>query len=153
MSKKRSKTTESRSLRAVVDAQLAAAAEEIFWLLKERRQADVEQLKRLVAERITAAVNNIFTVFEATRAAEREPEEPGQRLRAEPAAGRTGQCPDTDRNTVSTSGATYCVFIELSTASHGLHQQVEFDLKRINRVSSIKLEIYSQIRSSRINNS
>lgn len=89
MSKKRSKSTESRNLRAVIDEQLTAAAEEIFWLLKERRQTDVEELKRLVTERITAAVEQIFTEFEATRAAERGPEEPGENLRAEPGADGT----------------------------------------------------------------
>lgn len=90
MSKKRSKSTESRNLRALIDEQLTAAAEEIFWLLKERRQAGMEELKQLVAERITAAVEHIFTEFEATRAAERGPEEPGESLRAEPGADRPG---------------------------------------------------------------
>ncbi|XP_068189775.1 uncharacterized protein [Antennarius striatus] len=76
MSKKRSKSSDSHGLRAAIDEQLAAAAREIFWLLKERRQAAVEELKALVTERITAAVEHIFTVFEATRAADRESGEP-----------------------------------------------------------------------------
>ncbi len=94
MSKKRSKSSENRNLRALIDERLTAAAEEIFWLLKERRQAGVEELKELVTERITAAVEQIFTVFEASRAAERGPEEPGESLRAEPGADRRGYSPD-----------------------------------------------------------
>ena len=97
MSKKRSKTAENRSLRTVVHAQLAAAAEEIYRLLKESRrpgmeltQPGTEQLRRLVMQLITAAVNNIFTAFEASRAADREPEDPGEERGAEPA----GQSPD-----------------------------------------------------------
>lgn len=90
MSKKRSRNTENRSLRAVIDQQLAAAAEEIFRLLKERGQAELERLKELVTERITAAVEEIFTVLRATRAAGREPEEPGESPTPVPGAGRTG---------------------------------------------------------------
>ncbi|KAM9839078.1 uncharacterized protein ACBR49_017743 [Aulostomus maculatus] len=78
MSKKRCKGSDSRSLRAVVEQQLAAAAEQILRLLEERGQAGAEKLKELVAERITAAVEVILTVFEATSAARRGPEEPGQ---------------------------------------------------------------------------
>lgn len=78
MSKKRCKSAESRNLRAAVDQQLTAAAEDIFRLLTERRQAELEQLKQLVTERITAALDNIFTVFEARRAADRRAEEPGE---------------------------------------------------------------------------
>ncbi len=83
MSKKRSKSSASRRLRTVIDVQLTAAAEEIFWLLKERGQAAVEELKELVTERITAAVEQIFTAFEATRAEERGPEERGESSRDE----------------------------------------------------------------------
>lgn len=78
MSKRRSKSSESRNLRAAVEQQLAAAAEEIFCLLKERREAAVEELRDLVTERVTAAVDRILTVFQATRAAERGPEESGE---------------------------------------------------------------------------
>lgn len=78
MSKKRCKSAESRSLRAAVDQQLTAAAEDIFRLLTERRQAELQQLKQLVTERITAALDNIFTVFESSRAADRRAEEPGE---------------------------------------------------------------------------
>lgn len=81
MSKKRSKSGESRNLRAVIDEQLTAAAHEVFWLLQERAQTDVEQLKELVTERITAAVEHIFTAFEASRAAGGGAEEPGESLR------------------------------------------------------------------------
>lgn len=95
MSKKRSRNTENRSLRALIDQQLAAAAEEIFRLLKERGQAELERLKELVTERITAAVEEIFTALRATRAAEREPEEPRESPRPGPGAGRAGWCPDT----------------------------------------------------------
>ncbi|XP_035525326.1 zinc finger and SCAN domain-containing protein 5C-like, partial [Morone saxatilis] len=76
MSKNRSKSSASRSLRAVIDRQLAAAAEEIFCLLEERHQAAVEQLRERVEQRINAAVQHIFTAYEASRAAERGPEEP-----------------------------------------------------------------------------
>ncbi len=95
MSKKRSKSAESRSLRAAIDAQLAAAAEEIFWLLKERGQAGVEQLREQVTERITAAVQQIFIAFEATRAAGRGAQEPGESLRPGPGADRSGSSPET----------------------------------------------------------
>jgi len=88
MSKKRSKSVENREnrdhrdhqdlrdLRATIDEQLAAAAEEIFRLLKDRGPADVEELRGRVAERITAAVELIFTACGASRAAEGEPERP-----------------------------------------------------------------------------
>ncbi|KAM8840122.1 uncharacterized protein AB9W97_001078 [Spinachia spinachia] len=68
MSKKRSKRTEDRSLLATIDEQLSAAAEEIFWLLKERGQVKMEQLKEQVTERINAAVEIIFTAFGVSRA-------------------------------------------------------------------------------------
>lgn len=90
MSKKRPRNTENRSLRAVIDQQLAAAAEEIFRLLKERGQAELEGLKELVTERITAAVEEIFTALRGTRAAEREPEAPGESPRSGSRADRTG---------------------------------------------------------------
>lgn len=90
MSKKRSRNTENRSLRAVIDQQLAAAAEEIFRLLKERGPAELEVLKELVTERITAAVEEIFTALRAIRPAEREQEAPGESPRPGPGAGRTG---------------------------------------------------------------
>lgn len=88
MSKKRSKSDENRNLRAVIDEQLTAAAREIFWLLQERAQADVEQLKERVTERITAAVEHIFTAFEASRASGGGVEEPGESPRGEPGAHR-----------------------------------------------------------------
>ncbi|TNN36750.1 Zinc finger protein 568 [Liparis tanakae] len=81
MSKKRSKIVENREnrdhrdLRAAIDEQLAAAAEEIFRLLKDRGPADVQQLRDRVAERITAAVELIFTAW-GSRAAGGEPERP-----------------------------------------------------------------------------
>lgn len=67
------KLCRNRSLRAVIDQQLAVAAEEIFNLLKERGQAKLERLRELVSDYITAAVEGIIT---AVRAAERESEEP-----------------------------------------------------------------------------
>lgn len=85
MSKKRSKSTEDRSLRgdrsllAAIDEQLTAAAEEIFWLLKERGQVKMEQLKEQVTERINAAVEIIFTAFGVSRAEATVPEEPHER--------------------------------------------------------------------------
>ncbi|XP_040909624.1 uncharacterized protein LOC121192125 [Toxotes jaculatrix] len=90
MSKKRSKASETRSLRAVIDQQLTAVADHIVWLLKERGQADLEELKELVTERVTAAVEEIFTAFRATRAADRDPEGHGQSPR--PGPERTELC-------------------------------------------------------------
>lgn len=87
MSKKRSS---SRSLKAAIEQQLAAAAQEIFWLLQERRQAEPEQLRGLLTERITAAVELILTAFEASRGAERELQKSGESSGAEPAAERRG---------------------------------------------------------------
>lgn len=80
MSKKRSKAVASRDLRAAIDEQLAAAAREIFRLLRERADADADadQLKALVTERLAAAVESIFTVFQKIRGA-RAAEEPGER--------------------------------------------------------------------------
>lgn len=77
MSKKRSKTVSSRNLRTVIDDQLTAAAQEIFTLLRERADADADQLKELVTERVTAAVEIIFSVFQRIRG-ERAAEEPGE---------------------------------------------------------------------------
>lgn len=77
MSKKRSKTVASRTLRSVIDDQLTAAAQEIFTLLQERAEADTERLKELVTERVAAAVKIIFTAFQKIRA-ERATEEPGE---------------------------------------------------------------------------
>lgn len=77
MSKKRSKTVWSRNLRTVIDDQLTAAAQEIFTLLRERADADPDQLKELVTERVTAAVEIIFTVFQRIRG-EGAAEEPGE---------------------------------------------------------------------------
>lgn len=117
MSKKRCKSSESRSLRAAIEQQLAAAAEEIFRLLKERRLTDVEQLKELLTERITAAVEQIFTVFEATRAAERGPEEPGETPE------RSGYSPDTNcNNTVGRSDRS--LFIQSEHLTSHQSQQV-----------------------------
>lgn len=90
MSKKRSKSSESRSLRAAIDQQLTAAADHIFWLLKERGQAQLEELRELVTERITAAVEEIFTAFRATRTPRGEPEGPGDRPRPGPGADSAG---------------------------------------------------------------
>lgn len=75
MSNKRSRSVANRNLRAVIDEQLTVAAHEIFRLLRERAQADVEQLKQLVTERVTAAVHIIFTVFETSRGADGGAEE------------------------------------------------------------------------------
>lgn len=96
MSKKRSKTAEAQNLRAVIDQQLAAAAEHIFWLLKERGQAELEQLRELITERITAAVEEIFTAFRATRTTDGDAEGPGDSPRSGPGADRTGQRPGRD---------------------------------------------------------
>lgn len=82
MSKKRPKTTASRNLRAVIDEQLTAAALEIFQLLRESADTDVVTLKELVTERVTAAVETIFTVFQASRA-DRAAEDPGELLGVE----------------------------------------------------------------------
>lgn len=82
MSKKRSKSVASRNLRAVIDEQLTAAAQEIFTLLQERADtdtdtdADAERLKELVTERVTAAVEIIFSVVQKMRAGRAE--EPGE---------------------------------------------------------------------------
>lgn len=84
MSTKRPKGDEYWNLRAVIDDQLTAAAHEIFLLLQERVQTDVEQLRELVTERITAAVEFIFTVFEASRAGDEAAEEPGESPAADP---------------------------------------------------------------------
>lgn len=78
MSKKRSNPAASRTLRSVIDDQLAAAAQEIFTLLQERPDADTERLKELVEERVAAAVQVIFSVFQEMRS-ERASEEPGER--------------------------------------------------------------------------
>lgn len=54
-------------LRALIDQQLAAAAREIFRLVRGRangEQSDVEQLRRLVTERVSAAVHVIFAALE-----------------------------------------------------------------------------------------
>lgn len=77
MSKKRPRSVANRNLRAVIDEQLTVAAHEIFRLLRERAQADVEQLKQLVTERVTAAVHIIFTVFETSRGADGGAEKAG----------------------------------------------------------------------------
>lgn len=87
MSKKRSKAVASRSLRSVIDEQLAAAAREIWTLLQEP-DAATERLKELVAERLAAAVNVIFTVFQKIRG-EGATEEPGER--ANPTPGKSQQ--------------------------------------------------------------
>lgn len=77
MSKKRSKTVASRTLRSLIDDQLAAAAQEIFTLLQQRAEADTERLKELVAERVAAAVDIIFSVFQKLRGG-KTTEEPGE---------------------------------------------------------------------------
>lgn len=77
MSKERSKTASSPDLRAAIDDQLTAAAQEIFRLLQERADADADQLKALVTERVAAAVESIFTVFQKIRGA-RAAQEPGE---------------------------------------------------------------------------
>ncbi|KAG7225308.1 hypothetical protein INR49_007155, partial [Caranx melampygus] len=92
MSKKRSKTPEAQNLRAVIDHQLAAVADHIFWLLKERGQAELEQLRELITERITAAVEEIFTAFRATRTTDRDAEGPEDSPRSRPGADRTELC-------------------------------------------------------------
>lgn len=76
MPKKRSKSVASRNLRAVIDEQLTAAAQEIFTLLQERADTDAERLKELVTERVTAAVEIIFSVVQKIRA--ERAEEPGE---------------------------------------------------------------------------
>ena len=91
MSKKRSKSTEIRSLRAVIDQQLAAVADHIYRLLKERGQAKLEELKELVTERITAAMEEIFTAFRATGMDDRGPEGPGDYPRPGSGEERTGK--------------------------------------------------------------
>lgn len=83
MSKKRSKSTASRNLRAVIDEQLTTAALQIFQLLRESPDTDVVTLKELVTERVTAAVETIFTVFQASRA-DGAAEDPGEILGVEP---------------------------------------------------------------------
>lgn len=82
MSKKRSKTVASRTLRSVIDDQLTAAAQEIFRLLQERPESDPERLKQLVAERVAAAVDVIFSVFHKLRGGKttQEPGESPQKL-------------------------------------------------------------------------
>lgn len=54
-------------LRALIDQQLAAAASEIFRLVRGHangERSDVEQLRRLVTERVSAAVHVIFAALE-----------------------------------------------------------------------------------------
>ncbi|KAM8884833.1 uncharacterized protein ACB058_000838 [Synchiropus picturatus] len=64
----------TRTLRRVIEVQLASAAADIFRLLTESQVPDAEELKRGVTERITAAVERIFAVFETTSAGEKKPE-------------------------------------------------------------------------------
>lgn len=82
MSKKRS---ESRRLKATIEQRMAAAAQEIFRLLHERSRAELPELRELLAERLSAAIELILTAFEESRAAERGAADPGGE--------RKGQCP------------------------------------------------------------
>nr|XP_012778259.3 uncharacterized protein LOC101463868 [Maylandia zebra] len=74
MSKKRS---ESRRLKATIEQRMAAAAQEIFRLLHERSRAELPELRELLVERLSAAIELILNAFEASRAAERGAEDPG----------------------------------------------------------------------------
>lgn len=65
MSKKRIAAPDCAALRVLVTEQLLAAAEEICWLLTERRHSGAEALRRLVSERLSAAAERIFTAYEA----------------------------------------------------------------------------------------
>lgn len=79
------------SLKTTVEQQLAEVAKEILWLLQERSQTGLDELKRLVMERITAAVELILTAFEVSRAAEK-PRDPVACPRADPASKLRGKC-------------------------------------------------------------
>ncbi|CAJ1084272.1 zinc finger protein 236-like [Xyrichtys novacula] len=78
MPKKRSKSSENRTLRALIDEQLQTAAERIFLMLKERRDAETERLQERLTELITAAVERILIGYRASRAAGGETEVPGE---------------------------------------------------------------------------
>ncbi|RVE67129.1 hypothetical protein OJAV_G00114130 [Oryzias javanicus] len=73
------------SLKTTVEQQLAEVAKEILWLLQERSQTGLDELKQLVMERITAAVELILTAFEVSRAAEK-PRDPDACSGADPAS-------------------------------------------------------------------
>lgn len=79
MSRKRS---ESNKLKVSIEQQLAAAAKEIFRLLQERSEAELEELRGLVMERLAAAMELIFKAFEANKAAQRGSREPRECPRA-----------------------------------------------------------------------
>lgn len=58
-------------LRAIIDQQLSAAAREIFRLVRgcaNGERSDLEQLRRLVTERVSAAVHVIFAALEEVEA-------------------------------------------------------------------------------------
>ena len=79
----------------MIEQQLAAAVDHILRLLRERGPADPERLKPLVTERITAAVEEIFTAFRAARTG-RDPQGAGVSPEPGPAAEWTGSSPETD---------------------------------------------------------
>lgn len=89
MSKKR---TGGRSLKAAIDQQLAAAAKDIFGLLQERSQAELQDLRDLVMERITAVVELILSAFEANRMAVGDSQKPRECLKADPRDERKELC-------------------------------------------------------------
>lgn len=61
------KGPDGRSLKAAIDQKLSEVATEIFWLLQEHSQTELEELRRLLMERITAAVELILTAFGSDR--------------------------------------------------------------------------------------
>lgn len=86
------KTRWRRSLKAAVQHQMAAAADHILRLLTEAPPPEPELLRRLVSERVSAAVEEILTAFRASRAADREQEVPGNRVSAADSAGTKDFC-------------------------------------------------------------
>lgn len=89
MSKKRS---EIRKLKATIEQQMEAAAQEIFRLLQVRGQAELPELRELLTQRLSVAAEVILNTFETNRAGSRGVQEPGDSLGTEPAAERRGQC-------------------------------------------------------------
>ncbi|KAK5911744.1 hypothetical protein CgunFtcFv8_005891 [Champsocephalus gunnari] len=84
-SRTRSRTPdETRSLRALVQHALSAVAAEVLLLLEERvllEEPVLQELKQRVTERITAAVEIIFSGFRSSRGPEGPPgTAPGQTL-------------------------------------------------------------------------
>lgn len=57
-----------KSLRAAVERQLSAAAERVVRLLQERPSSGGRQLRRMVMDAVAAAVERIFSEYQAAAA-------------------------------------------------------------------------------------